>query len=397
MPELRDWAGLPDGLLHSVAALLGSFRDLLAFAATCQPWRTAFSSYPSKSTLYALFPPLLLQPDVPFCSPRPFLDIASGTIARKRPCYDVVVPKRPCYVSDLASRDALLCSQIPMLSIDYGRNCPPSALDKFAFRGASFGHMIFSSNRSCFVFYVFTGIDVSTPALPIDKYSEIYYGAALTAPLSSPNSHLIVSSGSSNFFWRVGRNFWLKHSPRDGTLIKFVVLKGQVFGMGSDRRLFMVHLTPQIRLQRVPVCWGGKNSMTKWHLNTLWLVACGDMLLMVGSQSSFPGTGDVFEAYRLNTSTEPAKWVKVETLEKWAIFISNDERVQPLSCMDPERWGGRSNCVYCYDSGQLVAFELGKPLQGDATEPDVFISICCGSMVQPIWVVPSMFSSCCDS
>uniref|UniRef100_K3Y2M3 KIB1-4 beta-propeller domain-containing protein n=1 Tax=Setaria italica TaxID=4555 RepID=K3Y2M3_SETIT len=245
----------------------------------------------------------------------------------------------------------------------------------FAFRGASFGHMIFSSNRSCFLFDVFTGIDVSAPPLPID---EIYYSAALTAPLASPNSHLIVSTGSSNFFWRVGSNSWLKRSPRNGTLAKFVVFKGQ--------------------LQKIPVSWGEKNSMTKWHLSTPWLVACGDMLLMVGCQSYYPGTSDVFEAYRLDTSTEPAKWMKVEKLENWVIFISNDEGVQPLSCMNPERWGGRSNCVYCYDSGRWVAFEFGKstPLLGDATKPDVRICICCVSMVQPIWVIPSMFSLCCD-
>ncbi|CAL5045036.1 unnamed protein product [Urochloa decumbens] len=384
MSELRDWAGLPDGLLHSVITLLGSFPDLLTFAATCCSWRAAFSSFPSKSTFYTLFPPLLLQPNVPFCSPRPFPNVARNTF----------VPKRPCYVTDLASQDTLLCSHIPLLSIDYGNNCPPNALDKFAFRGASFGHMIFSWNRSCFVFDVFTGIDVSPPLLPVDEYTEIYYGAALTAPPSSPNSYLIVSTASSNFFWHVGSNSWLKRSPRSGALDKFVVFKGQVYGMGSDRRLFMVHLTPQIRLQKIPVSWGGRNSMTKWHFSTPWLVVCGDMLLMVGCRNCFPGTGDVFEAYRLDTSTEPAKWVKVEKLENWAIFISMDERVQPLSCMNPERWGGRSNCVYCYDSGHLVPFELGKPLQGDAIKPDVFIFICCGSMVQPIWMVPSMFSLC---
>jgi hypothetical protein len=390
MSELRNWADLPDGLLHSIIPLLGSFRNLLTFAATCHPWSSAFSSYPSKSTLYTLFPPLLLQPGVPFCSARPLPNVASNTF----------VPRRPCYVTDLASQDKSLCSQIPLLRIDYGygRNCPQNALDKFAFRGASFGHMIFSSNKSCFLFDVFTGVDVSAPPLPIDEYTEIYYGAALTAPLASPNSHLIVSTGSSNFFWRVGSNSWLKRSPRNGTLTKFVIFKGQVFGMGSDRRLFMVHLAPQIQIQKVPVSWGGKNSMTKWHLSTPWLVACGDMLLMVGCQSFYPGTGDIFEAYRLDTSTEPAKWMKVEKLENWAIFISNDERVQTLSCMNPERWGGRSNCVYCYDSGRWVAFEFGKstPLLGDDTKPDVFIFICCGSMVQPMWVIPTVFSLCCD-
>ncbi|CAD6338006.1 unnamed protein product [Miscanthus lutarioriparius] len=66
--------------------------------------------------------------------------------------------------------------------------------------------------------------------------------------------------------------------------------------------------------------------MTKWHLRNPWLVVCSDMLLMVGCQSDYLGTRDVFEAYRLDNSTEPAKWVKVERLENWAIFISNDQR-----------------------------------------------------------------------
>ncbi|KAL6606342.1 hypothetical protein ACP70R_041995 [Stipagrostis hirtigluma subsp. patula] len=386
MSGLGGWADLPDGLLHSIVALFSSFHDLLAFAATCRPWRAAFSSYPSKSALYSLFPPLLLQPDVPFCSPHPLPNVVSDTL----------VPKRPCHVTDLASQDTQLCSQIPLLKIGYGNYAPPSALDRFYFSGASFGHMIFASNKTCLVFDVFTGIVVSPPPLPVDKYTEIYSGAALTAPPASRNSHLIVSTGLSNFFWRVGSNSWLKRSPRNGTLKNIVVFKGQVFGMDSDRRLFMVHLTPRIRIQKIPVAWGGSNSMSKWHLSIPWLVACGDMLLLVGCRSSFPGTGDVFEAYRLDMSTEPAKWVKVEKLENWAIFISNDERSQPLSCMNPERWGGRSNCVYCCHSGRWVEFELGKPLQGDASKPEVFVFICCGSMVQPIWVVPSMFSLGCD-
>ncbi|KAJ1257613.1 hypothetical protein BS78_10G009400, partial [Paspalum vaginatum] len=302
-----------------VIPLLGSFPDLLAFAATCHSWRSAFSSYPSKSSL------------------------------------NTFVPKCPCYVTDLASQDTLICSQIPLLS-----------------NGASFGHMIISNNRSCVVSDVFTGIDVSSPLLPVEKHysADIYFDAALTAPLSSPNSHLIVSTGSHNFFWRVGSNSWSKHSSLNGPLTKFVDFKGQTV--------------------KIPVRWGGRNSMKKWHIRTLWLVACGEMLLMVGPQSSFPGTGDVFEAYRLDTSTEPAEWVKVDKLEDWAIFISKDERVQqPLSCMNPERKGRwRSNC-YGYD--RCVVFELGKP------KPCVYsFTMCCSRMMQPMWVVPSMFSCCCE-
>ena len=117
MSKLRDWAGLPDGLLHSIVELLGSFPDLLAFAATCHPWRSAFSSYPCKSTLYTLFPPLLLNPNVSFCSPRPFPNVARNTS----------LPKRLCYVTDVASQDTSLCSQIPLLSIDC-RNNPHQVL-----------------------------------------------------------------------------------------------------------------------------------------------------------------------------------------------------------------------------------------------------------------------------
>jgi hypothetical protein len=160
----------------------------------------------------------------------------------------------------------------------------------------------------------------------------------------------------------------------------------------------MVHLTPRIHSQEIPVSWGGRNSMTKWHLNYTWLVVCGDMLLMVVRSSDFSRTVPAFEAYHLDTSTEPAKWVKVERLEKWVIFISNDIRVEALSCMNLERWGGRSNCVYWYDSvsGHLVAFELGKQLLGDDVTRSQLLTfltfLCARSMVQPIWVVPIMFS-----
>jgi hypothetical protein len=122
--------------------------------------------------------------------------------------------------------------------------------------------MIFSSNKKCFVFDVFTDIEVSPPLLPVDENTEIYYGAALTGPLASRNSHLIVYTECSNIFWRVGSNSWSKCSPRNGTLSKLVVFKGRVFGMGSDHRSFTVHLTLQIHLQKIPISWGGKNI---WH------------------------------------------------------------------------------------------------------------------------------------
>ena len=283
MSWIQGWADLPEGLLHSIVAQLGSFLDLLAFAATCPSWRASFSSYPSKSTL---LPHLLLQPGVPACSPRPC------------PFSNNLAPKRSCYVTDLANQDTYMCCQIPLFPRFGDSKAPLSPLDKFYFGGASYGHLILSNNhQSCLIVDVFTSLTVSPPQLPVpvDEYTHLYY-AALTAPLTSPNSHLIVTAGCNSFFWRVGSDSWLRRSPRNGTIKQIVVLKGQVIGMDEARRFFTVHLVPRIRMQKIAVDWSG--SMTrKWHLSQMWLVACRDMLLMVGCRVSFPSTGDTLEAF----------------------------------------------------------------------------------------------------
>jgi hypothetical protein len=41
-----------------------------------------------------------------------------------------------------------------------------------------------------------------------------------------------------------------------------------------------------------------------------------------------------------------ARWVKVDRLDNWAIFVSADGRCQALPCMNSEIWGGRSNHMY---------------------------------------------------
>ncbi|KQK19782.1 uncharacterized protein LOC100835489 isoform X1 [Brachypodium distachyon] len=359
MSEHHGWADLPEGLLHSVVALSGSFSDLFAFSLTCRSWRTAFSSYPSKATFSTLLPPLLLQPDVAVITP----------------CHLPFAPKRPCRVTDLASQRSRLRCQIP--------------LGSFCFTGASYGQLIFSSNGSCLLVDVFTGLSVSPPQLPDNNRSKLYYGA-LTAPLASPNSHLLVSTSSRSFFWRVGSLFW--RSSCNETIKQIVTFKGQLFGTDSGGRLFTLHLTPQIRIHQMAGFWGESTSTGKRLVN-LCLVACGDMLILIRSRGSFPARGDTFEALRLDQSTDNAKFVKVEELGNWAIFISTDERSQPLSLMNPERWGGKSNCIYCYshDSEHWTAFELGKP----ASDPSIFVFISSGGMVQPMWVVPSMFFSRC--
>jgi hypothetical protein len=163
--------------------------------------------------------------------------------------------------------------------------------------------------------------------------------------------------------------------------------------MDSDRRIFKVHLTPEISIQELPLI---ECSMISRKLSNAWLVPCGEMLLLVGIRGSIVVSGVTFEVFRLDLSFEPALWLKVEKLEHWAIFISTDKRSQPLSCMNPEIWGGKSNCIYCYnhEAKRWAALELGKPLQGDGSESNssVFIYMGCDSRVQPMWVVPSILS-----
>uniref|UniRef100_M8BQR0 Uncharacterized protein n=1 Tax=Aegilops tauschii TaxID=37682 RepID=M8BQR0_AEGTA len=373
----RGWADLPSGLLDSIISRLGSFHDLLAFQATCRPWHAVFSSCPFKYNVAALFPPLLLQHDGSQCSPHPH-SIRNFTVTT-----------RPCRVTDIANKHTTYQGfQIPIVWNSHGENASSSPMENFYFSGASYGHLIFSSNKSCAVFDVFTGVTVSSPQLPVlDEGTRPIYGA-LTAPLASANSYLIIKVGSQNLFWRVGSHSWVARSPRYAPIKQIIVLQGQVFGMDSDRRLFKLQLMPQqIKITELPV--RESSMITNRHLSNTWLVTCGEMLLLVGFRE--PRPGGRFKVFRLDLSTDPALWLKMEKLENWAIFISKDERSQTLSCMNPERWGGRSNHIYCYDSNskRCITIELGN---GSKFNPNAFALKDWAGWVQPMWVVPSMFS-----
>uniref|UniRef100_A0A0A9CJN7 KIB1-4 beta-propeller domain-containing protein n=1 Tax=Arundo donax TaxID=35708 RepID=A0A0A9CJN7_ARUDO len=124
-----------------------------------------------------------------------------------------------------------------------------------------------------------------------------------------------------------------------------------------------MHLTPQFSMQQVAIMW------EFLHINPC-LVVCGDMLLMVdlkvielnGSYSS------IFEIFHLDFSVQPAKWVKMEKLENQALFVSLDKWNPSFSCMSPERWGGKSSCIYVaklfeYHDETWTAVELGQPVQ----------------------------------
>lgn len=369
---VQGWADLPDGLLHSIVALSGSFLDLLAFAGTCCSWRAAFSSYPSKSTFCTLFPPLLIRPNVRAQAPH----LPSNNGRHKL---------RTCQVIDLANQNTALRCQIPQ-----------ETLQKMHFAGSSYGHLICCRRGYCLVVDVFTGAEVSPPRLPFsDDCEEFYYCGTLTAPLASPNSHLLVGTQTSLFDWPVGSDSWSELKFSDARVDQIVDFNGQFIAMVCDR-LYTLQLAPQLGLQEIETVWW--DDMTECPYLRPWLVVCGDMLLIVDHYISFSfGAPVMYKPYRLDMSSKPAKWVEVKKLENWALFVGGDVRSQPFSCMSLERWGGRSNCLYYAHYSQPWSLH-GLGDEADAvwdpsTNPDLVYKRNWYRQLQALWVYPSMFYS----
>ncbi|KAG8094099.1 hypothetical protein GUJ93_ZPchr0012g20024 [Zizania palustris] len=369
---IQGWADLPEGLLHSIAALLGSFLDLIAFAGTCHSWRAAFSSYPSKSTFRALLPPLLIRPNVRVKDHH----LPSSNGRRKL---------RTCHLIDLANPNTNLRCQIPQ-----------ETLQKMLFAGSSHGQLICCRRGYCLVVDVFTGAEVSPPRLPFrEDYEEFYYCGTLTAPLMSPNSHLLISTRSSLFDWLVGSDSWSELKLPVNRVDQIVEFNGQLIAV-IEYRLYTLQLAPQLGLQEITTVWW--DGMDECPYLRPWLVVCGDMLLIVDHYISFSFGAPVnYRPYRLDMSTNPAKWVEVKKLENWALFIGGDVRSPPFSCMSPQRWGGRSNCLYYAHYSQPWSLH-GLGDDADAvwdpnTDDNLVFKRNWYGQLQAFWVYPSMFYS----
>ena len=360
----QGWADLPDGLLHSIVDRLGSFRDLLGFATTCPSWRSAFSSYPSKSTFLTKLPPLLIQPHIR--AQGPLLPCTSG-------CRELY----PCKVVDPANRNAALRCWIPQ-----------DTLEKMTFIGSSYGKLIYYCNGYCRIIDVFTGDEVATPRLPSHAgCSKLHLAGILTAPLASPNSHLLVSTESFLLDLPVGNDSWSElQLPCQFVIDHFVELDGQLIVSNSYGRSYALQLAPQHGLQEIktkPV--GGRPVVGR-------LVVCGDMLLILS----------LGEFQRLDMSTEPATRVTVEKLGERALFVGAEAKSTAVSCMSPELWGGRSDIVYFARTARpWFLYRLcgrpdrlqDRPTRPTRVEPAGFGSTPVQSSVRPLWLYPSMFYS----
>ncbi|CAM0948192.1 unnamed protein product [Alopecurus aequalis] len=392
---LHGWEDLPEDLLHSIVSRLGSFRALLAFAATCSSWRAAFTSYPCKSTFCTSFPPLLIQPDIRVHVPHHVSNNSHRNL-------------RTCKVIDPADQNTTLHCKID-----------EETLQKMRCAGPSYGQLIFCSRGHCLIVDPFTGAEVSPPRLPYSHYyekpscsriplrfsnAEYYYSAILTAPLASPNSHLLVGTRRTLFDWLVGSDSWSEVRFPGARIEQIVEFNGQLIVMDFCRRIYTLDLSPQLELQEViTVNWPPDlTEDTDDFYESSWLMVRGDMLLMIVQIStSLEYTDDpttVSTLHRLDMSTKPAKWVGVEKLEDWAVFIGEDLRNPPFSCMSPERWGGRSKCLYYADDAPLssppwTVRGLGnEPHPSDDPDLRYYTRTWCNKM-RPLWVYPSMFYS----
>uniref|UniRef100_A0A0E0DVP3 KIB1-4 beta-propeller domain-containing protein n=1 Tax=Oryza meridionalis TaxID=40149 RepID=A0A0E0DVP3_9ORYZ len=361
MCEPHVWPGLMDSMLHQIIALLSSFQDLLAFSGTCRSWRAALSSFPSIYTF--TFPPLHLKPDIPNSHPH---------------CSSF-----RWQLGDPSKRTlSLRCS------------APQNTPNRMRYLGCSYGYLIFSYYENCLLVDMYTGAKVKPPKLQSAGNKETYYGI-LTAPLNLPISHLLLCSRSLERI--LGQSTLLAVSAF------FRLCSSKVFfAMDFHHRLHTMRFAPQLSMQEVGVVWG-EEMFVGVHFKP-WLVISGDMLLMldlsVGIHHSygFPGT---FQVFRLDFSAQTAKWMKMEKLGNSALFVSLDRRNPTFSCTNPERWGGKSNCIYVAkpseDSDEpWTAVELGQPIPG-ATHCVPYSHALLRteghcSQLENLWVLPSFIN-----
>ncbi|OQU75714.1 uncharacterized protein LOC8067917 isoform X1 [Sorghum bicolor] len=375
---LQGWADLPEGLLHSIFPLLNSFLELLAFAGTCHSWRAAFASYPSKSTLCSLLPPLLVRPHINVRAP--------NLPSRSDDGHEL----RTCQVLDPANLKSSLRCQIP-----------EETFEDLCFAGSSYGQLICGGGTNCLIVDVFTGVKVLPPQLPFND-DTYFYSGLLTAPLSSNNSHLLVCAASNVYSiqsslldWPVGSDSWSELRLSDTRIEQIVEFNGQFIVLDGSYNLHTLSLAPQLGLQGIATVWW--DGMDECPYLRPWLVVCGGMLLMVDHYMtlSFNGAPVNYKAYRLDMSTVPAVWVEVKKLENYSLFIGSDVRSPAFSCASPERWNGRSNCLYYgYYYQPWVLHGLGDDADAvwdPENDPDLVFKRNWYIRLQPFWVYPSMF------
>jgi hypothetical protein len=147
-----------------------------------------------------------------------------------------------------------------------------------------------------------------------------------------------------------------------------------MFARDQLDRLHTIRLAPQLSIHEVEIDW------TEYCREDIVVrssvMVCGDVFLMVDLSMSIDRPTVFFRVFRLDFSIVPPKRVKVENLGNHAIFVSFDQRSLAFCCMDPERWGGRSNCIYVATQSKndkpWTVVELGQAVSSRNWRPVVY-------------------------
>ncbi|XP_044361389.1 uncharacterized protein [Triticum aestivum] len=282
-----------------------------------------------------------------------------------------------------------------------------SDLRSMTFLRYSHGQLIFYDNNGFHIVNPFSGTKVGPPSIQSVHFTCISY-VTLTAPVASADSHLLVGAGAYLFLWRIGSDSWTKHSPKVGrfSIEQNVTFKGKTYALGSFGWFYIIHLSPSLIVEKFKVVFEEDKTEDLYSANEkAWLVVCGDTLLLIKLVEA--GRRMRSEAFQfmpfklesLDTMTKKARWVKVNKLDNWAIFISVDEWCEALPCMNPEGSGGRSNHIYfpSYQSEKpWAAVQLWKKCYYHSTQ--LFNTGRRYLKLESTWVFPARFlvTSCDD-
>ncbi|XBI35060.1 hypothetical protein VPH35_120795 [Triticum aestivum] len=360
------WADLTDSLLHLIIVLFSSFHDFLAVTSTCRSWRATISSFPP--IYHFSFPPLFVKTG---------LHYARRHMGDRNSCHNPLSNYKWQLRDPAKTNLSLRCS------------APRHTPYYVCYLGCSYGYLILYCEEQCFLVDVYTSTMVKPRKFQRSDNSKIYYGV-FTAPLSSPNSCLLLFSRKYMFRWQVGTKSWMEHPLVAGRIHQIVSFKGQMLAMDSLMKLNTISLAPQLGMPEEPLVWG--EDMTAGLLKKPWLVVRGDMLLKV--DLSIHDLKFCFQAYRLDLSVRPAKWAKMKKLGNWVLFLSLDRRSSTFSCLNPERWDGKSNFIYVLrrskDSNEpWIEIELGQ-FMSRRSHPISYILGRKGKQLESFWVLPSL-------
>lgn len=113
----------------------------------------------------------------------------------------------------------------------------------------------------------------------------------------------------------------MEHPLKNGfCILQTVVFKGKIVTLGFFGRLFVINLSPSLSIQQVEVVFEDRFRGLR---HTLLLIKLMEVEGRIGSEVF---QFNAFKLESVDAITKPARWVRVDRLDNWAIFVSTDTR-----------------------------------------------------------------------